>query len=207
MHMTPSKENVTILETLKQSINGEILSDKCLDAKAKAVKSHTGSSMDPIAQQLAHHYYTMKAAYYSKRLTSYAVDSPKRAEFWGRVRACCEESGTTPELYIRAQFKYFHSVFGTVPTLPQLITELAVDRARSNEQDGGRRIVASSMETKTDLGVIFSRCNQQVQEVCRVRKISREDYYRQFVVSGLIQMNKQFLESDPAYQRACDSHE
>jgi hypothetical protein len=180
--------------------------ERQLQAKAEAVKEHLGNTggVKPeiqLVEQLAFYYYHMRAQYARKRVTTKATESLRRQEFWGRVSVCCKAAGVSPERYMKAQFSYFHTAFGTTPKLSQLATKAATERAKLYGGKTSGNVVSNAIETKVELGAIFARCEQQIRDICRHQKISREEYYRKFVLSGLVNMPKEFLNADPTYQQ------
>ncbi len=207
----------TMMETLRRrrvttaarSMAMSESNEQQLHNKAEAAKEQLGNltGIDEDANyvaQLSHHYYEMKARYHNKRVTTTVVQSAKRDKFWTRVQVCCKTAEVTPERYMKAQFTYFHTAFGTTPKITQLATEAAVDRAQAFEGKTTGKVVGNAIEVKADLGALFGRCEKQIREVCRKQKMDRATYYRTFVLTGLLPMAKEFLRRDPVYQEVAN---
>lgn len=193
-----------------RSLSASDAYDQQISNKAAAAKEqlgHTnGLNEDTVyIAQLSHHYYTMQAAYTGRHVKTVVVHSDKRNKFWGRVQEACKKADVSPERYMKAQFQFFHHAFGTTPKLCNLSTDSAVDRAVAFEGKTTGKTVGNAIEAKLDLGSLFSRCDQQVRDVCNNRKMTREEYYKTFVITGLIPMPKKFLEADPVYRRVADA--
>lgn len=192
-----------------RSVSVSESNEQLIHNKSNAVKEKLGHTckLDEeklYIQQLSYHFYSMQASYSGKPLRAVTKESKKRQDYWGRVQDACKKSGVPPDRYIKAQFQFFHHAFGTTPKLCNLATEAAIDRARSYEGKTEGSVVSSAIEATVDLGSLFSRCDKQVRDVCRNRNITREDYYRTFVVTKLIPMPQQFLNADPVYRGILD---
>lgn len=203
----------TMIETLRKkrattAIRSMAMSEtneQQLHNKAEAAREQLGNTNGinedkELIAQLAHHYYQMKASYSGKRVQTRVVESAKRQQFWGKVQVCCKTAGVTPERYMKAQFSFFHIAFGTTPKLSQLATEAAVERAQSFEGKTSGKVVGNAIDAGVSLGSIFARCEKQVRDICRVQSVTREEYYRIFVIPGLISMPHEFLNADPVYR-------
>jgi hypothetical protein len=207
----------TMMEALRRrrgiaavrSMSASEANEEQLHNKAEAVKEQLGNTNGINADkeyinQLSHHYYAMLARYRGSRINTKVVDSLRRQQLWGRVQTCCKQAEVSPERYMKAQFNYFHTAFGTAPKLSQLATEAAVERASAFEGKTEGKVVASAQDAKVNLGAVFSRCEQQVRDICRAQKVTREEYYQRFVLTNLISMPIEFLKADPVYRRVAD---
>ncbi len=207
----------TMIETLRRkrattairSMAMSEINEQHLHNKAKAAREQLGNTNGinedtELTAQLAHHYYHMKASYSGKRVQTRVVDSARRQQFWGKVQTCCKTADVTPERYMKAQFSFFHIAFGTTPKLNQLATEAAIERAQSFEGKTSGKVVGNAIESGVSLGSLFARCEQQVRDICRAQSVTREEYYRIFVIPGLISMPHEFLSADPVYQEVAN---
>lgn len=193
------KRAVSVCRSLTATENNEnYIHNKAEATKEKLLHTNGFTEENAYIQQLSYYYYSMLASYKGQTIKTKIVDSESRRKFWGKVQQCCKEAGVTPERYIKAQFSYFHNVFGTAPKLNQLITEAAVARAVDFDGNTAGRVVGS-IPVHRDEGSIFRHCENQIREVCRAQSLSREEYYKKFVLTKLIPMSKEFLNLDPIY--------
>jgi len=194
------------VKTAIRSLAASEHNDQQISHKTSAVKeilgNTTGISVDKhCVAQLSHQYYDMKARYSGKRVVTTVVESAKRDAFWLRVQQRCQAAGVPPERFMKAQFDYFHAAFGTIPKLNQLITEAATTRAQAFAGKTAGHVVSNAIEAPVSMGALFARCEQQVRDVCRAQKMTREEYYAAFVVTKIIAMPQQFLDADPVYKK------
>jgi hypothetical protein len=107
-------------------------------------------------------------------------------------------SGVEREVFVRAQFTWFHDKFRKAPTPVQLTTDEAVVRAASVAPQAVRTVV---VEDKIPISDLFKRCEKQMADLMRAQNMSREDVYRKLVLPGLAVFPEQFLNADPTWKR------
>lgn len=196
--------------TAARSIAMSQINEQQIHNKAEAAKEVLGNTTGitenaAYVAQLSHHFYEMQARYKGKRVCTTVVESEKRKTFWTKVQSCCKTAGVSPERYMKAQFAFFHTAFGTTPKMHQLATAAAIDRAKAFEGNTAGKVVSNAIEATTDLGALFGRCEQQIREVCRKQGMDRATYYKTFVVTGLLPMAREFLARDPVYQEVLNA--
>lgn len=207
---------VDILEALKQarlrsvkaSISFSETRDKHLHQQAEYVKA-TVLTQDTEAKErndvteAANLYYEMLDFYFAKhtfRMPKLMND--KSIRLWTRVVDAAREVNMPIKDYLKAQFVFFHKAFGKPPDLPQLATPKAKERAKEAVL-GSTRVVGNNIEIKKDIAGLLRSAEQRMQELCRTHKLSREDVYRKFVLTGLFFFPKEYLDADPIYKKVC----
>jgi len=194
------------LKKISRSINISERNEQIIKNKSEVVKDLMGSTNEldkhvSYANQLSYHYYKMLHEYNTYTFVSLVKPVPnKRGEsYWNKVAERCLQAEVSPEKYIKAQFVYFNKHFNKSPEHKHLITEEAVKRAKtvSSIQD---RVVSDHLPSNVDLGTLFSECEKMIRRLCRAQNISREEFYRNFVIPGIITIPKQFLQADPVYK-------
>lgn len=148
-------------------------------------------------------YYRMLEEYYGKKNFAIVdVMDNRSLSLWSRVRTKCEASGVTPEQFVRAQFIWFHKSFGKAPTIVQLTTETAVQRAKDNAPvDSSKKVIGNDIRATIDLSSLLRNAESQMQDLMRAQNCSREDVYRNVVLPGLFSFPKEFLKADPVYTK------
>jgi hypothetical protein len=162
------------------------------------------SASHTVEGQLSFLYRKMWQEYYQRPLVRYPKIMSKRGiAFWGRVAKNCDKAGVTPEVYMRAQFNWFHRKFGRPPELLQLATENALSRVvefLAQGKNPATKVIGNDIRPEEDKASLFRRCEKQLRDICRAQKLSREDFYRKLVVSGLVSFPQEFLDMDPIYR-------
>jgi hypothetical protein len=214
--MKPSKDIIDRitdykLNTLRNSIRGTEAFEKAVSnaaAKLKHKADDLGSELDirtVSAQDMCECYYTMLSDYRQKHnFTNYKKINRSAVAFWFRVVEACQKADLPPKDYLQAQFSYFHTTFGTAPTLPQLITENALERAKSVVKLK-TKIVASSIASNITLPEVFKECDKQVRNICRAQKMTREEFYSKLVLTGEYPLPVSFLKADPVYNKVANA--
>lgn len=149
-------------------------------------------------------YYDAVEKYHQKKMWAHKdLLKGRSLALWSRVRQKQEESGVSPEDFIKAQFVWYKKNFGRAPTVVQLATENAVIRAK---EFGGFKgnVVASAVEHKTSLAETFRLAEKSLQKICREQKMTREEVYRNLVIPGIITFPEKFLLADPVYKKVTD---
>lgn len=126
----------------------------------------------------------------------------KRSEAtWGRVAKAYEESGCTVDHYMKAQFQWFHAVFGTHPAISQLATPAAKERARLYESVSTSNITANNIPARKERASLLRNSEKQMRALCEARNMTRKEVYEQLVKTGLFMFPQEFLDTDPEYSR------
>ncbi len=201
------------LKKINNSIRGSEAFEKRVDKETKKTKEllSSGDISDEFdtntitAQQMCELYHMMVSDYTQKsNYIDFSKISRQAIAYWARVYEASKTAKLTPRQYLQAQFEWFHEAFRKVPDVKQLATEAALERA-AGFSGNTRRIIASSVETKVPMSDVFKRCDKQVRDMCRAQKITREEFYREFVVTGIVPLPLSFLTADPVYRRVCDA--
>lgn len=183
--------------------------EKATSTAAQAVKQMISGEMNGTGEhvqemQLATMYYRMVEEYTGKPNYAMAKWNAKSLSFWARVVAAQEQSGASPEDFLKAQFKWFDKAFGKAPDLVQLTTALAIQRAIDYCASGektNRRIVGNAQPAQVDFADLMRQCEKQVRDICRAQKMDRETFYRELVKTGLVPLPAQFLKADPVWKK------
>lgn len=163
-----------------------------------AVKGEFAYSRQLEAQRL---YYAYKNKYLGKNTSIAPLASKKAISFWTGVVEACEKAGTSMDVFMSAQFNWFNSNFGTYPKFANLRTPAAIQRAQAAVGIAPKKAVARYQSTD-NFAEIMRTADKQVRDMCSAQKLSRKEFYSNFVLSGIVALPKQFLEKDPAYIEA-----
>lgn len=141
---------------------------------------------------------------YHRRSVPISPEMSKRAVlFWRRVLNAQQKSGVSAEVYLRAQFSYFHDTFGTAPKLEQLATNNAIMRAKEYAAlKSQTKVFSNNTKFSIEMTELFKTCEKQLQQLQKVHKMSRVDVYKNFVLTGVVYFPKSFLDLDPAFAKA-----
>ncbi len=199
------------IKKLDNSIRGSEAFERRVEKETRKTKEllvsgDTSNAFDTkvmTAQNLCELYHIMVEDYTKRpNFTDFSKISRQAIAYWTRVYQASQQTKLTPGQYLQAQFEWFHDRFRTTPDVRQLATPAAIQRAE--EHSGSfRRVVAGSIETDIPLSAVFKRCDKQVRDMCRAQQITREDFYRDFVLTGVMAMPLSFLTADPVYGRVC----
>lgn len=147
-------------------------------------------------------YYEMCKDYTGDVHTKAPLEmSARSVALWTRVEAARKQAGCEAKKFMRAQFHWFDKAFGTYPSIEQLATDGAVDRALEYTGSVDRRVVGTK-KAEVSLADVFKRSEMLVQDVMRAQNCTREQFYERFVMTGLFSLPKAFLDADPVY-RTC----
>lgn len=116
---------------------------------------------------------------------------------WRRALERYEEAGVPALDFVRAQFAFFSKHFGKAPDPKYFTTDKAVDRAK--EYAGTGRISSSAQVHTSEFSDLMQWADKQVRDMCKAQGLSREDFYREFVVTGMVSLPQAYLEADPVY--------
>lgn len=195
------------IQTLERSERYSDLRVEATRARGEAFKSLVtgvpqGVALLPAAAILRKHYYDMLSTYrggsfaFSKALTK------RGAALWMRVLVAQQASGVPAEQFIRAQFVWFHKAFGKEPAVTQLATEAATNRAVEVGGTAKRNVVSNNKPAAVSLAEVFRESERLVQDIMRAQKcVSREAFYRDFVLTGVFCLPEKFLQADPAWRK------
>ncbi len=174
-------------EDVKALLTGRTPSDLKLPSTAAALRKH---------------YYDMLSVYQGGSFAFAKALTKRGVALWMRVLQAQQESGVDPEQFIRAQFVWFHKAFGKAPTVEQLTTEAATQRAIEVGGTVKSNVVSNNIPAKLGIAEIFRQSEKMVQEIMRAQGcVSREAFYRDYILTGVFCLPKQFLKADPAYLR------
>lgn len=165
----------------------------------------TGKNQDPYVGSsilyLRDKYYNMLRDY-SGSGVAFAVDMNKKSvALWSRVDRAREAAGCDPDRYLKAQFVWFDKTFGKAPSLEQLSTASAVERAIEFSGSTKGKVLGNERKVPISKVDIFREAEKTLQQMLAAQKCDRADFYRKFVLTGLFTLPKEFLSADPTYQR------
>lgn len=169
-----------------------------LGEAAKRMRSTNPEVIEEV--HLTEMYYGMVARFRGKSNFTTYTPSAKRDAIWKRIIARVRESGVSGEDFMKAQFQYFGDTFGCPPNLPSLTTEKAVKRAQSFTGMLGSAH-ASAVDYKSDKVEILQYYDKLIRDVCKAHKITKEQFYRAFVLTGEIVIAQVYLDADPIYKK------
>lgn len=151
---------------------------------------------------LSNAYYSGKETYTQCRTYKQRKSSKRSTALWHRVLTFQERSLASPEEFIQAQVDYFHNVFGRYPELKDLQTDAAVMRADLflESKKSTRKIVANAVKFSSKEADLFKLCEKQMMEICSAQDMTREEVYRNLVLTGLVSFPKNYLNADPAWK-------
>lgn len=198
------------LRSIKRSVQYTEQREAATERHAQLAKSVISGK--PLESSLTLEANTLRTLYYEmlrdyKGGSHFNIPGPvtkRGAALWTRVEAARKRAGVDAKTFLRAQFAWFDKNFGRPPQLPQLTTDAAVERVAEVGTIQMRRIVGAGVEAKVDKAAVFRQSEKLLQDMMRAQKCdSREEFYREFVLSGVFTFPKDFLNADPAYRRAC----
>lgn len=164
-------------------------------------------------------YHTMYQEYYH---SSYAVTKlEERSHVWERLADACKLAQLTPRAYLYPLFSFYHSSFGRPPkhfelttetaiakvrrfyNLPEELSECASVSAKTNvpASQSAPKVAASSIYVPVPKSELFSLAEKQMQRVMKAQRMSREQVYRDLVLTGDLYFPPHYLKHDPTYQR------
>lgn len=157
------------------------------------------------AQAVFHRLYD---DYYQKRtITLPTLPSKRVTSFWKRVVACADKAKVDVEVYLRAQFSYFHHKFRTVPKYEQLATENAILRAQEYQVTERSRIIGTSVKADIDYAKLLAAANKHLLDIQRAQNMTREEVYRDLVLPGHVYVPQVFLDTDPLWKSVVNERE
>jgi len=146
-------------------------------------------------------YYNMLSTYKGK-FVSHAVDMNKKSlALWTRVESCRAQADCDADRYLKAQFVWFDKAFGKAPTVEQLATETAIDRALEFTGSTKGRVLGNIRKAPISKADVFRESEKTLQKMMAAQGCNREEFYRKFVLTGIFGFPADFLKADPTYQR------
>ncbi len=188
------------LKAVRASINCSERNVIATHVKAEKVALALQTGDFSLVEAVRSTYYRLLKTYKYGEDWKIPKDSKRSDVTWGRVAKSYEESNCTVEHYMKAQFQWFHAVFGTHPKITHLATPAARDRARLYEAVNSN-ITANSIPAKKEVAVLLRNSEKQMRALQEARNLSRREVYDQLVKPGLFMFPKEFLESDPEYSK------
>ena len=156
--------------------------------------------LDPSVRSLRDHYYRMKSDYTQRADFAQVPELNKRAiALWTRVSNAWKESGVSQEHFIKAQFAWFHKSFGKSPDVVNLVTEAAIERAKTYA-GSKHRVVGNNIKADVTTADMFRQCEKTVRDMCRAQKMTKKEFYQNFILTGEFSLPKKFLMADPVYR-------
>jgi hypothetical protein len=194
------------LRTIERSLRYTKTAEEKVAAMAATAKriinSENSTEADNGISVIRAAYYKAYKEYTGKESFAFAEPMNKRSKtLWTRVKNRCEESGVPPDVYIRAQFSWFDKNFGKAPTIIQLTTEAAVERAKQYIPGTSSRVVNACKEVKMDFASLMRASEKQMQDIMRAQNFTREEVYLNLVIPGFLAFPQEFLNSDPIYKK------
>ena len=159
------------------------------------------SSLPPEIVYLREKYYNMLRTYKGDGV-SFSKEMNKRSvALWTRVERARKMSGCDPDRYLKAQFDWFDRTFGKAPTLEQLSTDTAIERAAEFAGPTEGKVLSNSRKAPVDKADVFRESERTLQKMLAAQNCTREEFYRKFILTGLFALPREFLKADPTYQR------
>lgn len=200
------------LKSIKASISyGEILdsrvSQQAAEVKEVLAGEKDGTGDKLLGDNLAAFYYQMLDSYTGNPAIRVPTSSKKRGlALWKRVGEACDKSQVEPKLFMKAQFEYFHKCFGKSPKVHQLATEGAIERAKLYTGCVIGNVVGNDIRHKGSLAGTMRFAEKQMREIQEAQGMTREEVYKNLVITGMILFPKEYLEADPIYQKLVMVH-
>lgn len=146
----------------------------------------------------ASHYSGVDITLHRKSMTD-----PKVHALWTRVYSACVASGASLEEFVSAQFHWFHNKFRKPPTVVQMTTKAATQRAVewSQSKRPQFRPVSSGLPSGVDLFTKHKYASMYVEKMMAAHKMTREELYERLVKTGEVVLPKEFLADDPVWQK------
>lgn len=174
--------------------------------KASHVKRILGgedsSAANPISLTLLKDTYYNMLSTYKGKFVSYPVDMNKKSlALWTRVESARAQADCDADRYLKAQFVWFDKAFGKAPTVEQLATETAIDRALEFTGSTKGRVLGNERKAPISKADMFRESEKTLQKMMAAQGCNREEFYRKFVLTGIFGFPDDFLRADPTYQR------
>jgi hypothetical protein len=177
-----------------------------VSSKASHVKRILGGEdtgdANPIALTvLKDTFYNMLSTYKGKFVSYPVAMNKKSLALWTRVENCRAQAGCDADRYLKAQFVWFDKAFGKAPTVEQLATETAIDRALEFTGSTKGRVLGNERKAPVSKADVFRESEKTLQKMMAAQGCNREEFYRRFVLTGIFGFPADFLRADPTYQR------
>jgi hypothetical protein len=174
--------------------------------KASHVKRFLGGedsgNANPVALTVVKDTYYNMLGTYKGKFVSHSVDMNKKSlALWTRVENCRAQADCDAERYLKAQFAWFDKAFGKAPTVEQLATETAIDRALEFTGSTKGRVLGNERKAPVTKADMFRESEKTLQKMMAAQGCNREEFYRKFVLTGIFGFPDDFLRADPTFQR------
>lgn len=151
-------------------------------------------------------YYQYKNKYTGKHIPISPLESKKSISFWTGVVESADKASVSIEAFIAAQFAWFHKNFGTYPKFENLRTSCAIQRAQESQGIKPKKAVAR-YQAGDNFAETMRMADQQVRSMCQAQKLTRVQFYKELVLTGVVSLPEAFLKADKAYQEAKNNNE
>jgi hypothetical protein len=192
--------------SLRRSESFTAAKERHVADKASHVKCILGgedpNSSIPIAVvSIRDRYYNMLKSYRGESVTFPKEMNKRSVALWTRVENARAQADCDAERYLKAQFSWFDKAFGRAPTLEQLATETAIDRALEFTGSTKGRVLGNIRKAPISKADVFRESEKTLQRMMAAQECTREEFYRKFILTGAFSLPKEFLGADPTYQR------
>lgn len=191
------------IQQLEQSDRGTTFFQNRAVCLGENVKTAKRLNVTQPEVDLRSEYYRSLDRYYhkSKSSVNFSTVTEKSVQFWRKVNENREKAGVDALTYIKAQFAWFHQHFGSIPSLPSLLSQNAVKRAveyGSNQIKSN--IVSSAIDHKSELADVLRSTDELIRRIMKAHNLTKEQFYRNLVLTGEFPVAKAYLDSDPVYK-------
>lgn len=198
----------------QRSIQGSELMDNRLHESGQEALAALGESDGTVPVEvvlLRSTYRSLLQSYSRKKNWAPAKPMNKRSiNTWTRVEEARKRASVTHEEFLKAQFAWFHNAFGRAPTISQLATDKAIERAREYVHGGKPPPVSNpitrDIKFEGSMAEVFKYNERMLQSLLRAQKCTRAEFYRKFVLSGEFSFDPRFLQADPVYIKVYNEH-
>jgi hypothetical protein len=188
----------------KKSLQGRENYEKRVHNHAEQVK-YKDQNMNPdvpVSVVALRNKYYQYLENYTRRRHMFNIRMNKRSRaLWIRVEKAQAESGKTQDEFLKAQFEWFHKKLGTYPKVEQLATQNAVERTKSSSGDTSVKEVSNDIPHNASKVEILKQSEKLLQKMMKAQKCSREEFYKNFVLTGLYTFPEEFLNADPVWKK------
>ena len=193
------------LQTIKRSVAGSEHFEKRVQNHADYVRgmisgNNPNAGVPVEVVNIRNMYIKMRETYFQKKEHAPTKMTKQGVVLWTRVEAARRRSGASQERFLVAQFTWFQKAFGRPPEPLQLTTDTAVERALAYTGEG-HRAVSKGLEHKSSKADTFRQNEKLLQQMMAAQGCTREQFYRDFVITGIYSFSPEFLKADPVYRR------
>jgi hypothetical protein len=180
--------------------------EQCVESKVKNTKAIIGGYSPDISAEspvlaIKGLYYNMLESY-TGRCTYFIPDITKHSiALWTNVEKARAKVGCDAEHYLKAQFYFFDKAFGKAPTVYQLATSSAIERAIEFTGSTKGRVLGNMRPAPISKADVFRESEKLLQNMMASQGCTREEFYEKFVLTGIYTFPKDFLRRDPTYKK------